>query len=127
MVWTRGSLLSGACAVSTGCSSETEMPSFTEAAACFTLAGVMRFTLPFWSSLPQRPQFESSFIQRSNCVLSTLCEDCEKAVRQSKMPVPRHARQGFMRGFYHAVPHSDGGWADHAAIRKLAASNGGAP
>jgi hypothetical protein len=36
-------------------------PSFTNAAACFRLAGVMKFIVPISSSLPQRPQLFVSF------------------------------------------------------------------
>src|SRR5271157_5832484 len=44
---------------------ETDTPSFTSAAAALRLAGVMRFMVPAWSSLPHFPQLESSVIQRS--------------------------------------------------------------
>src|SRR5712691_13556006 len=44
---------------------DTENPSLTARSAAFRLAGVMRFTAPTWSSLPQRPQLDSSFINRS--------------------------------------------------------------
>src|ERR1700682_6026701 len=46
------------------CAIETASPSFTSAAACFRLAGVMKFAAPSSSSLPQRPQFDSSFVAR---------------------------------------------------------------
>ena len=39
----------------------TVLPSFTRASACFVFSGVIRFSSPRSSSLPQRPQFESSF------------------------------------------------------------------
>src|SRR5215831_10675769 len=44
---------------------ETEIPSFTNAAACLRLAGVIRLSVPSSSSFPHRPQLESSFCQRS--------------------------------------------------------------
>src|SRR5262245_26394098 len=46
--------------------SDTAKPSFTRAAACFRFAGVIRLSAPISSFGPQRPQFESSFCQRSN-------------------------------------------------------------
>src|SRR4051812_2513411 len=51
--------------VLTSPASETLTPSFTRAAACLRLAGVIRLLAPTWSSLPQRPQFESSVFQPS--------------------------------------------------------------
>src|SRR5262245_33845884 len=45
--------------------SETVTPSLTSATAARRLAGVIRLRAPISSSLPQRPQFESSFCQRS--------------------------------------------------------------
>src|SRR5579863_6253611 len=49
---------------------ETVKPSLASASACLRLAGVIRFRVPNSSSLPQRPQFESSVCQRaySACV-----------------------------------------------------------
>src|SRR5438874_8899534 len=38
------------------------MPSFTSAAACLRLAGVIKFAAPSSSSCPHRPQFDRSFI-----------------------------------------------------------------
>ena len=49
------------------CPSDTLVPVLTRLMACFRFAGVRRLAAPSWSSLPQRPQFESSVIQRSNC------------------------------------------------------------
>src|SRR5712691_4339148 len=50
--------------------SDTENPSLASASACLRLAGVIRFRVPSSSSLPQRPQLESSVCQRtySACV-----------------------------------------------------------
>ena len=50
---------SSAFSVISGWPSETTVPVFINAAACLRLAGVIRLTAPSWSSLPQRPQFES--------------------------------------------------------------------
>ena len=57
-----GEPLSTAFTESVSRDSETETPSVTSLAAALRLAGVMRLTVPNWSSLPQRPQFERSFI-----------------------------------------------------------------
>src|SRR5215510_6963774 len=43
---------------------EIEMPSFTSAAACLRLAGVMRLSVPSSSSFPHRPQLDNSVCQR---------------------------------------------------------------
>src|SRR5262249_55252254 len=45
--------------------------SLTSAAACFRFAGVIKLRAPSWSSLPHRPQFDSSFFQRSTSALVT--------------------------------------------------------
>src|SRR5262245_48030592 len=50
---------------------ETEMPSFTRAAACLRFADVIRLSVPISSSFPQRPQFESSVCHRSYSALVT--------------------------------------------------------
>src|SRR5262249_42643664 len=44
---------------------EIEMPSFTSAAACLRLAGVMRLSVPSSSSFPHRPQLDNSVCHRS--------------------------------------------------------------
>src|SRR5215510_14732577 len=44
---------------------EIETPSFTSAAACLRLAGVMRLRVPSSSSFPHRPQLDNSVCQRS--------------------------------------------------------------
>src|SRR5208283_521603 len=44
---------------------DTEIPSFTSAAAALRFAGVIRLIVPAWSSWPHFPQLESSVIQRS--------------------------------------------------------------
>src|SRR5579863_10339851 len=67
---------------------ETETPSLTSAAACLRLAGVIRLTAPIWSSLPQRPQFESSVIHWSTMAAVTVWLDCagvEGAARRANM------------------------------------------
>src|SRR5215207_8208685 len=50
--------------------SETVRPVFTRPIAAWRLAAVMRFTVPFWSSLPQRPQLLSSlkYCSTRSCV-----------------------------------------------------------
>src|SRR5262245_1762797 len=55
--------------------SETVTPSFTSAAACARLAGVTRLSVPSSSSLPQRPQLESSVCQRSYSAFVTRGRD----------------------------------------------------
>jgi len=57
--------LSTAFSVSASAASDTETPSRTSAVASRRFAGVIRLRVPIWSSLPQRPQFESSVFQRS--------------------------------------------------------------
>src|SRR5712692_11779488 len=52
--------------------SDTMVPVFTRAAACLRFAEVIRFRAPSSSSLPQRPQLESSVIHRANCSFVTL-------------------------------------------------------
>ena len=37
---------------------DTETPSLTSEAACFLFSSVTKFTVPSWSSGPQRPQLE---------------------------------------------------------------------
>src|SRR6266705_6451301 len=64
--------LSIAFSVSASLASDTEKPSLTKEAACFRLAGVMKFNVPISSSLPQRPQLLRSFFHCSNCSLVTL-------------------------------------------------------
>src|SRR5579863_3006614 len=66
--------LSTALTVSVSAARDTEKPSFTSAAACFLLAGVIRFRVPISSSLPQRPQLDRSFFQRSYCASVTTRE-----------------------------------------------------
>src|SRR5206468_239257 len=50
---------------------DTDTPSLTRAAAALRLAGVTKFSVPISSSLPQRPQFESSVCQCSYSVCET--------------------------------------------------------
>src|SRR5215475_14341250 len=45
--------------------SDTGTPSFTSAKAAMRLAGVIRLSVPTWSSFPQRPQFDNSVCQAS--------------------------------------------------------------
>src|SRR5688572_20004024 len=55
--------------------SDTATPSFTSAAACALFAGVTRLSVPSSSSLPQRPQLESSVCHRSYSALVTRGRD----------------------------------------------------
>src|SRR5437899_7858110 len=69
--------------------SETETPSFTNAAASLRLAGVMSLSVPISSSFPQRPQFESSFCHRSYSAFVTsgcLAVPCARAGRHTTAP-----------------------------------------
>src|SRR5262245_14831324 len=58
---------------------ETDTPSLTSAAACLRFAGVIRFAAPIWSSLPQRPQLDSSLDQRAMSSLVALSGSCARA------------------------------------------------
>src|SRR5439155_411047 len=58
-----GSVLFGPGSLGKGRLSETLRPLLTSRAAATRLAGVMRLIIPFWSSLPQRPQLRRSRIQ----------------------------------------------------------------
>src|SRR5262245_12090169 len=71
--------------------SDTEKPSFTRAAACFRLAGVIRLSAPISSFGPHRPQFESSFCQRSNSawVTSGWGDDAAPCERTTMPPIRR--------------------------------------
>src|SRR6201994_5098303 len=51
--------------------SDTGTPSFTSANAAIRLAGVIRLIVPSSSSFPQRPQFDNSVCQASNCASLT--------------------------------------------------------
>src|SRR6266567_4988340 len=55
--------------------SDTGTPSFTSANAALRLAGVIRLSVPSSSSFPQRPQFDSSVCQASNCASLTRGRD----------------------------------------------------
>src|SRR5215468_4382266 len=55
--------------------SDTGTPSFTSAIAAMRLAGVMRLSVPSSSSFPQRPQFDNSVCQASNCASLTRGRD----------------------------------------------------
>jgi len=57
MKWCAGIELFGPGSFGKGRLSETLRPLFTRRAAAARLAGVTRFSTPFWSSAPQRPQF----------------------------------------------------------------------
>src|SRR5947209_10325366 len=50
-------------------------PSFTSANADLRLAGVFRLSVPSSSSFPQRPQFDNSVCQASNCASLTRGRD----------------------------------------------------
>src|SRR5215469_5893713 len=71
---------------------DTETPSFTRAAACFLLAGVIRFRVPIWSSLPQRPQFDSSFFQRSYSSGLTVCPGAGVMALANATPIASTAK-----------------------------------
>src|SRR6185369_7860050 len=96
IVCVNGFPLSAALSVMRGCSSETVMPCLASVAACFTLAGVIRLTVPRWSSLPQRPQLESWVIQRSKSALVALCEVCPKPAHVSIRPDARAVIRSFI-------------------------------
>src|SRR5215475_11002701 len=55
--------------------SDTGTPSCTSANAALRLAGVIRLSVPSSSSLPQRPQFDNSVCQASNCASLTRGRD----------------------------------------------------
>src|SRR5215813_15149362 len=67
--------LSTAWTVSASPARDTENPSFTRPAACFLFSGVIRLRAPISSSLPQRPQLERSFFQRSYSAVVTTWAD----------------------------------------------------
>src|SRR5262252_3532171 len=71
--------------------SDTGTPSFTSANAALRLAGVIRLSVPSSSSFPQRPQFDNSVCQASNCVSLTRGWDdpWEAASRTSAVAIPR--------------------------------------
>src|SRR5262249_52822579 len=72
--------------------SDTGMPSFTSAIAAMRLAGVMRLSVPSSSSFPQRPQFDNSVCQASNCASLTRGRDddpWEAALLTSAAAMPR--------------------------------------
>src|ERR1700730_6070861 len=77
---------------SASAASETVMPSLTSAAACFRFAGVTRLSAPSVSSLPQRPQFDSSVFQRSYSTLVTGASNVDATVslwkRGARVPAP---------------------------------------
>src|SRR5438105_2948452 len=54
---------------------DTGTPSFTSANAALRLAGVIRLSVPSSSSFPQRPQFDNSVCQASNCASLTSGRD----------------------------------------------------
>src|SRR5712671_2092155 len=55
--------------------SDTGTPSFFSASAALRLAGVTRLSVPSSSSFPQRPQFDNSVCQASNCASLTRGRD----------------------------------------------------
>src|SRR5882762_9790646 len=76
--------------------SDTGTPSFTSANAALRLAGVIRLSVPSSSSFPQRPQFDNSVCQASNCASLTRGRDddpwydpCEAASPTSAAAMPR--------------------------------------
>src|SRR5205807_2890086 len=54
---------------------DTGTPSFTSPNASLRLAGVIRLSVPSSSSFPQRPQFDNSACQASNCASLTRGRD----------------------------------------------------
>jgi hypothetical protein len=71
---------------------DTGTPSFTRANAALRLAGVIRLSVPISSSFPQRPQFDNSVCQRSNCASLTSGRDgdpCAAASAASAIAMPR--------------------------------------
>ena len=87
---------------------ETEILSLTSAAACRRFAGVIRFSAPISSSLPQRPQFDSSVFRRSNCARLTdwarpSSRGCaveltsQLSAMQSQGPVPQQSLHVILR------------------------------
>src|SRR5256885_13163520 len=71
MVSSNGLGLSTAFTVSASAANDTDTPSLTSAAACLRFEGVIRFNAPISSSLPHRPQFDSSVFHRSYCASVT--------------------------------------------------------
>src|SRR5215813_7088515 len=72
--------------------SDTGTPSFTSANAALRLAAVIRLSVPSSSSLPQRPQFDNSFCQASNCASLTSGRDgdpCEAASPTKAPAMPK--------------------------------------
>src|SRR5262245_28066746 len=72
--------------------SDTGTPSFTSANAALRLAGVIRLSVPSSSSFPQRPQFDNSVCQASNCASLTSGRDgdpWEAASTTSAAAMPR--------------------------------------
>src|SRR5215510_13588449 len=55
--------------------SDTGTPSFTSANAALRFSGVIRLSVPSSSSFPQRPQFDNSVCQASNCASLTSGRD----------------------------------------------------
>src|SRR4030095_14671439 len=71
--------------------SDTATPSFTRAAACARFAGVTRLSVPSSSSLPQRPQLDSSVCQRSysDFVTRGRDDDCPDGSVCDMRPTPQ--------------------------------------
>src|SRR6266853_5592564 len=55
--------------------SDSGTPSFTSASAALRFSGVIRLRVPSSSSFPQRPQFDNSVCQASNCASLTRGRD----------------------------------------------------
>src|ERR1700730_4652785 len=72
--------------------SDTGTPSFTSASAALRFSGVIRLSVPSSSSFPQRPQFDNSVCQASNCASLTRGRDddpWEAASPTSAAAMPR--------------------------------------
>src|SRR6266481_3173628 len=76
--------------------SDTGTPSVTSASAALRLAGLIRLSVPSSSSFPQRPQFDNSVCQASNCASLTRGRDgdpWDAASPTRAAPMPReHTR-----------------------------------
>src|SRR5215510_1963774 len=72
--------------------SDTGTPSFTSANAALRFSGVIRLSVPSSSSFPQRPQFDNSVCQASNCASLTSGRDddpWEAALPTNAVAMPR--------------------------------------
>src|SRR5678815_5363300 len=78
--------------------SDTGTPSLTSASAAFRLAGVIRLSVPSWSSAPQRPQLDNWVCHASYCAsLTRGCgrEPCDPIPMDNRATMARE-QAGFM-------------------------------